>query len=95
MAEGKSFQGELHGWGIVALHKLSINEKNLETPIKVCGNVVGFNRNDKVILTSNVVKRDGDFIETLNSVYLLVGECDNIEKLDEYTKAQWDELCQK
>jgi len=91
----KAFKGEIHDWGILGLSTSTIDNNEVVGSgfdIKITGTVYGMDRNDVSIITSRLVKVDGDFIETSYSIYLLVGECKNKDSISKDVKEKWFEL---
>jgi len=93
MLKEKTFKGELHDWGIVGWSSPDPERFDLFVEVKISGTVYGMERNDKQIITSRIVRVDGDFVETQNSIYLLVGDCMNKNNIDKRAKERWVELC--
>lgn len=46
------------------------------------------------VLTTHIINKDGNFIETEVNIYLLIGECENLDTLKEDTLNHWNKLCQ-
>ena len=92
MTKTKTFEGELHNWGIVT-HFYTKRETFDEIfNMRIVGTVYGLERNNKEVITSGILKRVDDFVETENSVYLLIGKCKNLDTLSDEAKEYWEKL---